>query len=101
LDCGVAGLNPLEPLAGNDIPALKKRYGRDLILVGGMDCSQLLPLGSADDVRDGVRQLLRDAGYGGGFFIGSSSEIVPSTPVENILAFYEACREFGRYPLQV
>jgi len=101
LESGVAGLNPLEPLAGNDIAALKKRYGRNLILVGGMDCSQLLPLGSVDDVRDGTRQLLHDAGRGGGFFIGSSSEIVPSTPVENILAFYEACHEFGRYPLRV
>ncbi|MGD8237936.1 MAG: uroporphyrinogen decarboxylase family protein, partial [Armatimonadota bacterium] len=101
LDCGIAGLNPLEPLAGNDIAALKKRYGRNLILVGGMDCSQLLPLGSVADVRQGTKQLLRDAGRGGGLFIGSSSEIVPSTPVENILAFYEACCEFGRYPLRL
>lgn len=101
LDCGVAGLNPLEPLAGNDIAAVKRRWGRNLILVGGMDCSQLLPLGTVRDVRDGVRQLLREAGEGGGFFIGSSSEIVPATPVENVFAFYEACREFGRYPLAV
>lgn len=101
LDCGVAGLNPLEPLAENDIAALKKRYGKNLILVGGMDCSQLLPLGSVRDVREGTKQLLREAGHGGGFFIGSSSEIVPATPVENIFGFYEACKEFGRYPLMV
>jgi len=101
LECGVAGLNPLEPLAGNDIAALKKRYGRNLILVGGMDCSQLLPLGSVADVREGTKQLLREAGHGGGFFIGSSSEIVPATPVENVLAFYDACRQYGRYPLRL
>jgi uroporphyrinogen decarboxylase len=101
LDSGVAGLNPLEPLAENDIAALKKRYGKNLILVGGMDCSQLLPLGSVEDVREGTKQLLRDAGHGGGLFIGSSSEIVPATPVENILAFYDACREYGTYPLTV
>lgn len=99
LDCGVSGLNPLEPLAGNDIAALKRRYGRNLILVGGVDCSQLLPLGTVSDIRHGVRQLLRDAGHGGGLFIGSSSEIVPATPLENIFAFYEACHEYGRYPL--
>ena len=101
LDAGVSGLNPLEPLAGNDVAELKRRYGRNLILVGGMDCSQLLPLGSVADVREGTKQLLRDAGHGGGLFIGSSSEIVPATPVENIFAFYEACKEFGRYPLAV
>jgi uroporphyrinogen decarboxylase len=97
--CGIAGLNPLEPLAGNDIPELKRRYGDRLILVGGIDCSQTLPLGSVDDVRAAVRDLLDTCGRGGGLFIGSSSEIVPATPVENIHAFYDACREFGRYPL--
>ena len=99
LDCGIAGLNPIEPLAHNDIGELKRRYGHRLILVGNVDCSQVLPLGSVEDVRLAVRQCLAAAGHGGGLFIGSSSEIVPATPIENIFAFYEACYEFGRYPL--
>jgi uroporphyrinogen-III decarboxylase len=99
--CGIAGLNPLEPLAGNDIPELKRLYGDRLILVGGIDCSQILPLGTVDDVRAAVRDLLDTCGRGGGLFIGSSSEIVPVTPVENIHAFYDACREFGQYPLDL
>jgi hypothetical protein len=101
IECGVAGLNPLEPLAGNDVAEIKRRYGRNLILVGGMDCSQLLPRGSVQEVVAGTKQLLRDAGQGGGLFIGSSSEIVPATPVENIMAFYGACQEYGRYPLSL
>jgi len=101
IDVGIDGLNPIEPLAGMDIGYLKKRYGKDLVLVGGVDCSQLLPLGSAEDVVRGTKGVLRLAGQGGGLFIGSSSEIVPSTPVENILAFYETCRTAGRYPLRV
>jgi hypothetical protein len=101
LECGVSGLNPLEPLAGNDVAELKHRYGRNLILVGGVDCSQLLPLGTVHSIREGVKQLLRDAAPGGGLFIGSSSEIVPATPLENIFGFYEACHELGRYPVGV
>jgi uroporphyrinogen decarboxylase len=101
LGTGIRGLNPIEPLAGNDIGELKRRYGDRLILMGNIDCSQTLPLGTVEDVRRAVRECLRDAGHGGGLFIGSSSEIVPATPVENILAFYEACHEYGRYPLQV
>jgi uroporphyrinogen decarboxylase len=100
LECGIAGLNPLEPLAGNDIAELKHRYGERLILVGGVDCSQLLPRGSVAQIRRGVQEVLRAAGHGGGLFIGSSSEIVPATPVENVFAFYEACHELGRYPLR-
>lgn len=99
IDAGIDGLNPIEPIAGMDIGYLKKRYGADLVLVGNVDCSQVLPLGSVEDVVEATKACLRAAGHGGGLFIGSSSEIVPSTPVENILAFYEACRNWGRYPL--
>ena len=100
VEVGIAGLNPIEPLAGMDIGLLKKRYGRRLILVGNVDCSQALPLGTVEDVRDAVRVCVRAASAGGGHFIGSSSEITPSTPLENVFAFYEACREFGRYPIR-
>ena len=101
IDAGIDGLNPIEPIAGMDIGLLKKRYGRNLVLVGNVDCSQVLPLGTVGDVVEATKQCLRDAGHGGGLLIGSSSEIVPCTPVENIIAFYEACRTWGTYPLKV
>jgi hypothetical protein len=100
IEVGIDGLNPIEPMAGMDIADLKRRYRGRLILVGNVDCSQVLPLGTPDDVREATRQCLRDAAPGGGHFIGSSSEITPSTPLENILAFYETCREEGRYPIR-
>jgi len=101
MDVGIDGLNPIEPLAGMDIGYLKKRYGKRLVLVGNVDCSQVLPLGTVDEVVEATKQCLRDAGHGGGLLIGSSSEIVHSTPVENIIAFYETCRTWGTYPLKV
>ena len=101
VEAGIDGLNPIEPIAGMDIGLLKKRYGKRLILVGNVDCSQVLPLGSVADVVEATKDCLRAAGHGGGLFIGSSSEIVPSTPLENILAFYDACREHGRYPIKL
>lgn len=101
IDAGIDGLNPIEPLAGMDIGYLKKRYDKNLILVGNVDCSQTLPRGTVEQVIEATKDCLRQAGHGGGLLIGSSSEIVPSTPVENILAFYEACRTWGRYPLKV
>jgi uroporphyrinogen decarboxylase len=98
LDAGIDGLNPLEPIASMELEPLKKRYGDRLILVGGIDCSQLLPLGTPDDIRREVKRAMQVAAPGGGFFIGSSSEVNPATPLENVLAFYEACHEYGRYP---
>lgn len=101
LDAGISGLNPIEPMAGMDIGLLKRRYGKELILVGNVDCSQVLPLGTVDEVREATKECIRQASPGGGHFIGSSSEITPSTPLENILAFYDACRNYGRYPIRV
>jgi uroporphyrinogen decarboxylase len=101
VEAGIAGLNPIETIAGMDLGVLKKRYGRRLILVGGMDCSQLLPLGTVGEIRAAVKKAMHLAAPHGGLFIGSSSEIVPATPLENVLAFYEACRNYGRYPIRL
>jgi len=101
IEAGIDGINPIEPLAGMDIGHLKRRYGDRLVLVGNVDCSQTLPLGTPEDVREAVRECVRAVSPGGGHFIGSSSEVVPATPLENVLAFYEACREYGRYPIGV
>jgi len=100
VDAGIDGINPIEPIAEMTIERLRKRYGHDLLLVGGIDCSQLLPLGTPDDIRREVRHSMRVGAPGGGLFIGSSSEIVPATPLANILAFYEACHEHGAYPIR-
>lgn len=101
VDAGIQGLNPIETMAGMDVGVVKRRYGKRLIISGGIDCSQLLPLGSAQDIVEATKSCLRDGGQGGGLFIGSTSEIVPATPLENVLAFFEACRTYGRYPLRV
>jgi len=100
VEAGIAGINPIEPLAGMDIGRLKRRYGKRLILVGNVDCSVVLPLGSRQDVIEATRACLRAGAPGGGHFIGSSSEITPATPLENVLAFYETCRNDGRYPIR-
>jgi len=60
----------------------------------------VLPLGTVEVVVAATRQVLRAAGSGGGLFIGSSSEITPSTPLANVLAFYDAVRRYGQYPLR-
>ena len=68
LNVGTDGLNPIEPLAGMDLGVLKQHYGKNLILVGGIDCSQLLPLGTPDQIREATKESLRVAAPGGGFF---------------------------------
>jgi len=101
IEAGVEGLNPIEPLAGMDIAHLKDKYYGKLILVGNLDCSQILPLSSEKEVVDETKRLIGKASHGGGHFIGSSSEITPSTPLGNILAFYRTAHRYGRYPIKM
>jgi hypothetical protein len=91
--CGIDGLHPLETLAGMCVSDLRKRYPK-LVLLGGIDCSHLLPFASAEDVSNAVKCNVKAAGYG--YFVGSSSEINNEVPLRNVIAVYEAATRMGR-----
>lgn len=86
VDCDIDALNPIETMAGMDIKKLRRCYPK-LILVGGIDCSQLLPYGTPNEVREVTRKAIVDAQYG--YFVGSSSELHNQIPLENILSMVE------------
>jgi len=90
VEAGVDGLNPIEVLANMDVGEIHRRYPR-LFMVGGIDVSQLLPLGSPAEVRDAVRKALDDAE--GRIMIGSTTELHNEVPLENFLAMREAVLE--------
>ncbi|HJN18756.1 MAG TPA: uroporphyrinogen decarboxylase family protein [Armatimonadota bacterium] len=99
---GVDGINPLEVSAGMDLAAVKKRYGRNLVLVGNVDAAHVLPFGCPADVEQDVRRCVRDAAAGGGYFLDTSAgEIMASVPVGNALAMFDAVRDVGRYPIRL
>ncbi len=92
------GLDVLDPLqiraAGMDPQALKIQYGGRLCFSGGVDEQELLPKGSPGDVKDGVRKLLDIMAPGGGFFVGPTHNFQDDIPTENIIAMYEAARDW-------
>ena len=85
---GIDGLNPLEVAAGMDVYALRRRHPQ-LILVGGLDVTHLLPTGSPDDVRRETRRMIDELGRDGRLLIGSSTELENNVPLDNYLAFHE------------
>lgn len=101
LDTGYDGLNPLEPQAGMDLKRVKDYCGDRLCLLGNIDCIELLPEGSPDEVRAAVRQAILDAGQGGGLIICSSNSLHPGVKPENCRAMFQAVHEYGQYPLRL
>jgi hypothetical protein len=86
MDCEIDALNPLETTAEMDTGKLRKRYPK-LVLIGGIDCSELLPRGTPEKIRKTVRESIDKVKYG--YFVGSSSEIHNDIPLENVLAMFE------------
>ena len=100
IEIGLEVLNPIQPnAAGMDPAALKAAYGDRLAFFGGIDTQGVVPFGSADDVRAEVRRRIGELGCGGGYLLAPAHDIQPEVPTANVLALFEAAREYGAYPL--
>jgi uroporphyrinogen decarboxylase len=66
-----------------------------------VDVQNTFPFGTAQDVENEVRERIRTVAPGGGLILCSAHRVQPGTPLENVLAYYRAAREYGKYPVQV
>jgi uroporphyrinogen decarboxylase len=102
IEIGVQILNPLQPLASHMEPwRLKRDFGRDIVLLGGHDTQLLLPNGTPEENKDGVKKLLEEYAPGGGYIFAASINIQADTPAENILASFDTASESGEYPISI
>ncbi len=98
IQAGFDALHPVQVSAKDmDSTSLKREFGRDITFWGGIDTQHVLPRGTRQDVREEVRRRIADLGPGGGYVLGAVHNIQAEVPAENILAMFEAAREFGRY----
>ncbi len=97
LDTGYDGLNPLEPQAGMALDKVKEYCGDRICLLGNIDCIDLLPNGTVQQVDAAVEKAIQDAGNGGGLIICSSNSLHPGVAPDNCIAMFEATRKYGRY----
>jgi len=99
VEIGLDILNPIQPKS-MDPAQVKKDFGDRLTLWGTIDIQEVMPFGSVADVVNEVKTRLRTAGKGGGLILSPAHNIQPEVPLENIFAFYNAAKEFGRYPIR-
>lgn len=96
IEAGFDILNPVQCSASGMDPAhLKSAYGsRITFWGGGVDTQQLLPFGTADEVREQVLRRCEIFAPGGGFVFNTIHNIQAGTPIQNIVAMLDAVREF-------
>ena len=98
IDAGLDILQSLQPRAqGMDLAKLKQEYGNQICFQGGIDIQRTLPFGTPDDVREMVQRTLKAGKPGGGYIACTAHNIQPDTPVENVIALFEAYAEYGAY----
>ncbi len=102
VECGIDVLNPVQVNAEEmDSARLKREFGKDLTFWGGGCSPVILQMGSPRDVVEEVKRRIHDLAPGGGFVFGSVHNIQANVPPENIVAMFDAAREFGGYPITV
>jgi uroporphyrinogen-III decarboxylase len=97
IEAGFDILNPVQCSAtGMDAEKLKSSFGKNLVFWGGgVDTQQVLPFGTAADVREQVLRRCETFAAGGGFVFNSIHNVQAKTPVENIVAMLDAVQEFN------
>lgn len=88
IEIGLDMLNPIQPEA-MDIHFLKREYGRDLTLCGGLRTQDFLPLATPEEVRAEVRRLKEIMGAGGGFVLEPGITLQEDIPLANMVALFE------------
>ena len=99
IEIGVDILNPVHITATGMTPeALKRDFGKDICLWGGgVETQGILPRGTREEVRENVKRNIEALAPGGGYVFNTIHNIQSDVPPENIMAMWEALREYGRY----
>ncbi len=97
IDSGFDILNPVQvSAAGMDAAKLKADFGRDLVFWGGgIDTQRTLAFGTPEAVRAEVLGRCEIFGKGGGFVFNAVHNIQANVPIRNIVAMFDALREFN------
>jgi uroporphyrinogen decarboxylase len=96
IEIGVNILNPVQPECV-DVVKIKNQYGSQLALWGTIGTQTTFPFGTPQEMRDLVKLRMETVGKDGGLLLGPTHMLEPDVPWENIVAFFEAVKEFGVY----
>jgi len=96
LECGPTSVFPMEPAAGMDIVAVRRRYGRRLAMLGGIDKHVLRQDTAA--IRRELEYKMQPMMRQGGLVFGLDHRIPNGTPLENYRYYVDTGREILGLP---
>jgi len=99
INSGFDIINPVQcSAAGMDPKILKERYGNRIVFWGGgVDTQKTLPFGTPDQVRQEVLERCEIFAANGGFVFNTIHNVQAKTPLQNLIAMFEALKEYNGY----
>lgn len=94
LEIGIDALNPLEVKAGMDPIEIKRHYGRNLVLHGGINA---VLWDDIEAIETEMRRVLPVVKASGGYIFSSDHSVPSSVSMENFRRIIELAKELGRY----
>ena len=98
-DFVATGAQVLEIDHKTDARALKDAAHGKTCLLGNID-TNLLALGTPDEVDSACRELIESCQAGGGLILGPGCALAPHTPAENVHALVEAAKKYSARALR-
>lgn len=99
-DLAEIGLDILDPIqvsaAGMTPEELFPRFGDLLSFHGAIDEVRLLPHATAAEVYEETTRIIDILGRKGGYIVSPSHQVQGDTPPENVVAIFDAVRDYGR-----
>lgn len=90
-------LHSLDPQAGIDIAEVKRLYGKQVALIGNVNCG-LMDTGTDEEVRASARYALKSGMPGGGYIFSTSNCIYTGMKLSRYETMLEVWRQEGNYP---
>jgi len=100
VDTGINGYHPVERAASMDLGKVKNRYLGRLCPIGNINNKTTMVTGTVEEVEKEAIQCLKTAAPEGGYILATDHSLHDDIPTENIYAYIEAAKKYGKYPLK-
>ena len=93
IEAGVDVLNPVQP-ESMDFESIVEEYRGKISFCGTLGTQTLIPFGTPEEIKETVYRYLDLMGKEGGLLVCPTHILEPEVPVENLVAYIEACKAY-------
>jgi len=97
---GIDGYHPVEKAATMDLGIIKEKYKGKLCPIGNVNNKTVMVSGTPEEVIMETVECLKAGAPGGGYIIATDHSLHDDIPEENVWAYINTVKKYGKYPLK-